>query len=96
LNFGFREIVREFAEFAGFAEGKNGLSRKRWHRLVTSTQRAANCCSGRTRTQRCLADILGPEVFRAMLQPMERDQFNEKRSNRRREFILDDHEFSPS
>lgn len=37
------------------------------------------------------ADILGPEVFRAMLTAMERDQFNEKRSNRLRDFILDDH-----
>ena len=38
------------------------------------------------------ADILGPEVFRAMLTAMERDQFNEKRSNRLREFMLDDQE----
>ncbi len=37
------------------------------------------------------ADILGPEVFRAMLTVMERDQFNEKKSNRLRDFILDDH-----
>ncbi len=36
------------------------------------------------------ADILGPEVFRAMLTAMERDQFNEKRSNKLRDFILDD------
>ena len=36
------------------------------------------------------ADILGPEVFRAMLTAMERDQFNEKRSNSLRDFILDD------
>ena len=36
------------------------------------------------------ADILGPEVFRAMLSSMERDQFNEKRSNRLRDFILSD------
>ncbi len=36
------------------------------------------------------ADILGPEVFRAMLSAMERDQFNEKKSNRLRDFILDD------
>jgi transcription elongation GreA/GreB family factor len=36
------------------------------------------------------ADILGPEVFRAMLTAMERDQFNEIRSNRLRDFILDD------
>lgn len=36
------------------------------------------------------ADILGPEVFRAMLTAMERDQFNERRSNRLRDFIVDD------
>jgi transcription elongation GreA/GreB family factor len=36
------------------------------------------------------ADILGPEVFRAMLSAMERDQFNEKKSNRLRDFIVDD------
>src|SRR5947209_19960716 len=38
------------------------------------------------------ADILGPEVFRAMLTAMERDQFNEKRSNKLRDYILDDQE----
>lgn len=36
------------------------------------------------------ADILGPEVFRAMLTAMERDQFNEKKSNRLRDYILSD------
>ena len=36
------------------------------------------------------ADILGPEVFRAMLSAIERDQFNEKKSNRLRDYILDD------
>ena len=41
------------------------------------------------------ADIIGPEVFRAMLTAMERDQFNEKRSNRLREFILDDQNLLP-
>ncbi len=46
---------------------------------------------GRERSD-AFADILGPEVFRAMLSAMERDQFNEKRSNRLREFILDDQE----
>jgi len=40
------------------------------------------------------ADILGPEVFRAMLTAMERDQFNEKRSNRLRDYILDDHDLT--
>ncbi len=38
------------------------------------------------------ADILGPEVFRAMLTAMERDQFHERRSNRLRDYILDDQE----
>jgi transcription elongation GreA/GreB family factor len=36
------------------------------------------------------ADILGPEVFRAMLTAMERDQFNEKKSNRLRDYIMSD------
>lgn len=38
------------------------------------------------------ADILGPEVFRAMLTAMERDQFNEKKSNKLRDYILSDQE----
>jgi transcription elongation GreA/GreB family factor len=38
------------------------------------------------------ADILGPEVFRAMMTAMERDEFNEKKSNRLRDFIVDDQE----
>src|SRR5437879_12632690 len=38
------------------------------------------------------ADVLGPEVFRAMLTAMERDQFHERRSNMLRDFILDDQE----
>ncbi|HEX7571067.1 MAG TPA: GreA/GreB family elongation factor [Verrucomicrobiae bacterium] len=44
---------------------------------------------GRERTEDYV-DILGPEVFRAMLTAMERDQFQEKRSNRLRDFILED------
>jgi len=44
---------------------------------------------GKDRTED-FVDILGPEVFRAMLTAMERDQFNEKRSNRLRDFILED------
>lgn len=38
------------------------------------------------------ADILGPEVFRAMLTAIERDQFNEKKSNRLCDYILADQE----
>lgn len=49
---------------------------------------------GRERTED-FVDILGPEVFRAMLTAMERDQFNEKRSNRLRDFILEDQQLIP-
>ncbi len=38
------------------------------------------------------AEILGPEVFRAMLTAMERDQFNGRKSSRLRDFIVDDQE----
>ena len=38
------------------------------------------------------ADILGPEVFRAMLNAIERDDFNEKKSNKLRDKILLDQE----
>ncbi len=38
------------------------------------------------------ADVLGPEVFRAMLSAIERDQFQEKKSRRLHDFIMDDHE----
>ena len=36
------------------------------------------------------ADILGPEVFRAMLTAMERDQFNEVRANRLGDYVMSD------
>lgn len=38
------------------------------------------------------ADILGPEVFRAMMTAIERDQFLEKKSNKLRDYILGDHQ----
>jgi transcription elongation GreA/GreB family factor len=38
------------------------------------------------------ADILGPEVFRAMLTAIERDQFLEKKSNKLRDYVMSDHE----
>jgi len=41
------------------------------------------------------ADILGPEVFRAMITAMERDAFNEKKSNRLHDFVLDDQTLLP-
>lgn len=41
------------------------------------------------------ADILGPEVFRAMLTAIERDQFQEKKSNRLRDYVMGDLELLP-
>ena len=35
-------------------------------------------------------DILGPEVFRAMISAMERDQFKEKKTNRLKDYLLSD------
>jgi transcription elongation GreA/GreB family factor len=41
------------------------------------------------------ADILGPEVFRAMITAMERDAFNEKKTARLHDFVLDDQQLLP-
>ncbi len=38
------------------------------------------------------ADVLGPEVFRAMMTAIERDQFLEKKTNKLRDYILNDQE----
>ncbi|MGO8836671.1 MAG: GreA/GreB family elongation factor, partial [Limisphaerales bacterium] len=71
--------------------GKMGLLKETLARLVNQHTAGSELLLwlGRERSD-AFADILGPEVFRAMLTAMERDQFNEKRSNRLREFILDD------
>jgi transcription elongation GreA/GreB family factor len=37
-------------------------------------------------------DVLGPEVFRAMMSAIERDQFLEKKTNKLRDYILNDQE----
>ena len=41
------------------------------------------------------ADLLTPEVFRSMLSAMERDQFLEKKSNRLRDYVLEDQQLVP-
>lgn len=41
------------------------------------------------------ADILGPEVFRAMLTALERDLFNERRSSPLRDYLVEDQELLP-
>ena len=92
LNFVSAKLCREFANLL-IQEGKMDLLKETLARLVNQHTASTELLLwlGRERSD-AFADILGPEVFRAMLTGMERDQFNEKRSNRLREFILDDHE----
>ena len=92
LNIVSAKLCREFASLL-IQEGKMDLLRETLARLINQHTASSELLLwlGRDRSD-AYADILGPEVFRAMLTAMERDQFNEKRSNRLREFILDDHE----
>ncbi len=74
-------------------ENKLDLLKETLARLISQHQASSELLLWLARERSdSFADILGPEVFRAMLTAMERDQFNEKRSNRLRDFILDDHD----
>ncbi len=90
LNYVSAKLCREFVHLL-VQEGKMDLLKETLARLVNQHTAGSELLLwlGRERSD-AYADILGPEVFRAMLTAMERDQFNEKRSNRLREFILDD------
>ena len=82
-------------EFAGLLihEGKFDLLKETLARLISQHTASSELLLWLAKDRNdSFADILGPEVFRAMLTAMERDQFNEKRSNRLRDFILDDQE----
>ena len=90
LNLLPAKLCRECAQLL-IHEGKIDLLKETLARLIS--QHMANSelllWLAKERSD-AFADILGPEVFRAMLSAMERDQFNERRSNRLRDFILDD------
>ena len=90
LNFASAKLCRELASLL-IQGGKMDLLKETLSRLVSHHTASSELLLwlGRDRND-SFADILGPEVFRAMLTAMERDQFNEKRSNRLREYILDD------
>jgi transcription elongation GreA/GreB family factor len=92
LNTVSAKLCREFAHLL-MHEGKLEQLKETLARLIShhtaTTELLLWLAKDRSDT---FADILGPEVFRAMLTAMERDQFNEKRSNRLRDFILDDQE----
>jgi transcription elongation factor GreA len=92
LNFVSAKLCREFASLL-IAEGKMDVLKETLARLIQQHIASSELLLwlGRERND-SFADILGPEVFRAMLTAMERDQFNEKRSNRLRDFILEDQE----
>ena len=92
LNAASAKLCREFANLL-VQEGKIGDLKETLARLISQHTASSELLLwlARERTD-AFADILGPEVFRAMLTSMERDQFNEKRSNRLREYILDDQE----
>jgi transcription elongation GreA/GreB family factor len=84
------KLAREFAGLL-IQEGKMDLLKETVARLVSQHSGSSELLLWLAKERNdSYADILGPEVFRAMLTAMERDQFNEKRSNRLRDFIIDD------
>ncbi|HVU07331.1 MAG TPA: GreA/GreB family elongation factor [Verrucomicrobiae bacterium] len=92
INLVSAKLCKEFASLLVHA-GKLNLLKETLARLINQHTASSELLLwfGRERNED-FVDILGPEVFRAMLTAMERDQFNEKRSNRLRDFILEDQE----
>ncbi len=92
LNSVSARLCREFASLL-IHEGKMDQLKESLARLISQHTASSELLLWLAKDRNdSFADILGPEVFRAMLTAMERDQFNEKRSNRLRDFILDDQE----
>jgi transcription elongation GreA/GreB family factor len=90
LNQVTAKLCRECAQLL-IHEGKIDLLKETLARLISQHTASSELLLWLAKERSdAFADILGPEVFRAMLSAMERDQFNEKRSNRLRDFILDD------
>jgi transcription elongation GreA/GreB family factor len=90
LNLVSAKLAKEIASVL-INDGKLDLLKETLSKLISQHGASSELLLwfGRERNEDYV-DILGPEVFRAMLTAMERDQFNEKRSNRLRDFILDD------
>jgi transcription elongation GreA/GreB family factor len=92
LNFVSAKLCREFASVL-IQGGKMDLLKEALGRLINQHTAGSELLLWLARDRSdAYADILGPEVFRAMLTAMERDQFAEKRSNRLRDFIMEDQE----
>jgi len=92
VNYVSAKLAKEIASVL-IQSGKLELLKETLGRLINQHTATSELLLwfGRERNED-FVDILGPEVFRAMLSAMERDQFNEKRSNRLRDFILEDQE----
>jgi len=90
INLVSAKLAKEFASML-IQQGKLDPLKETLARLINQHTASSELLLwfGRERNDD-FVDILGPEVFRAMLTAMERDQFNEKRSNRLRDFILED------
>ncbi|HXF10191.1 MAG TPA: GreA/GreB family elongation factor [Desulfuromonadaceae bacterium] len=92
LNLVSAKLAKEFASLL-VREGKLALLKETVAKLISQHTASSELLLWFARERNeDFVDILGPEVFRAMLTSMERDQFNEKRSNRLRDFILEDQE----
>ena len=92
LNSISAKLCREFAGLL-IQEGKIEQLKESLARLISQHTASSELLLWLAKDRNdSFADVLGPEVFRAMLTAMERDQFNERRSNRLRDFILDDQE----
>ena len=92
LNFVSAKLAKEFAAML-VAQGKLDLLKETLGRAInqhTASSELLLWFGRECSRNEDFVEILGPEVFRAMLTAMERDQFNEKRSNRLRDFILED------
>ncbi len=92
LNSVSAKLCREFTSLL-IHEGKIELLKATLARLISQHTASSELLLWLAKDRNdSFADILGPEVFRAMLTAMERDQFNERRSNRLRDYVLDDQE----
>src|ERR1044071_6965042 len=92
LNSISAKLCREFAGLL-IHEGKIDQLKETVARLISQHTASSELLLWLAKDRNdSFADVLGPEVFRAMLTAMERDQFHERRSNRLRDFILDDQE----
>ncbi len=90
LNVVNAKLCRECAQLL-IEQGKIDLLKETLARLISQHMASSELLLWLAKERSdAFADILGPEVFRAMLSAMERDQFNERRSNRLRDFILAD------